>query len=285
MSKLVVVALALLTAGCAVTHTGGPKNPPPLAVEKSFSEQTNVVFTPPGWPKELKADIYKPEGAGPFPAVLVVHGGAWVTGSQLEMKHICDELAGHGFVAINIEYRLAPAYNFPAPLQDLQQAMHWIHAHAAEYRIDDHRIGAWGYSAGAELVSLLATLSPGDPNFAKGTRVRAVVSGGTPADLRFAGDIGVVRTYIGQKIEDQPELYRQASPIAFVSADDPPMFLYHGTWDFIFDDINARRMKHALDRVQVPAEIYLVHWAGHIRTFTYGGATDAGVAFLQRHLR
>ena len=285
MRKFIALFFAVLSTGCVTTYTGGPDHPAPLANGASFSVQNDVVFSPSGWPKELKADVYIPDGAGPFPAVLVAHGGGWITGRRAEMGHICKQLAGHGLVAVNIDYRLAPEFTFPSHLQDLQLAMHWIHAHAGDYRINEHRIGAWGYSAGAELVSLLGTLSPGDPNFAAGTRVQAVVSGGTPADLRFAGDNSLVKQYIGYKIEDKPELYRQASPLAFVSADDPPMFFYHGTFDWVIGEINAKRMKEELDRVGVPAELYLVHGAEHIGTFTSGYGVDEGVAFLRRKLR
>ena len=98
-----------------------------------------------------------------------------------------------------------------------------MHANAAEQQIDVRRIGIWGYSAGAQLASLLGVLSPGDPNFAEGLRVQAVVSGGTPVDLRRGADSQLISQYIGRPIAEVPELYLQASPIAYVSKDDPPM--------------------------------------------------------------
>lgn len=284
MRIFIALGFCLLATGCATTYSGGTA-PGPLPEARAFSVDKDVVFTPPDWTQALKADIYRPQGAGPFPTVLVVHGGGWITGKREEMSRISRRLAEQGFVAVEIDYRLAPEFVFPSPLQDLQQAMRWIHANAAHYAMDDQRIGAWGYSAGAELVSLLGTLSPGDPNFAEGTRVRAVVSGGTPADLRFAGDSTLVRKYIGHKIDDEPQLYRQASPVAFVSSDDPPMFLYHGGLDWVVGDVNARRMKDELDRVGVPAELLLVHGMGHIGVFTFGYGEDEGVAFLRRRLR
>jgi dipeptidyl aminopeptidase/acylaminoacyl peptidase len=82
-----------------------------------------------------------------------------------------------------------------------------------------------------------------------------------------------------------PEPYRQASPIAFVSADDPPMLFYHGGMDWVVSDINATRMREALQPVGVPVETYIVHGVGHVGAFFNRGAINAGIDFLQRHLR
>lgn len=276
---------AAASSGCAVTYSGGPEKIQRLSPAAAFDVQKNIVYTPANWPVAQQADVYTPRGAGPFPGVLVVHGGGWARGSRYEMEHICKRLAEQGFVAVNIDYRLAPADIFPAQLQDVQQAMLWIQAQAKDQKIDVQRIGVWGYSAGAQLASLLGALSPGDPNFVEGTRVQAVVSGGTPVDLRKGADSKLIRQYIGKPIAELPEPYRQASPIAFVSADDPPMFFYHGSIDWVVNEINAKRMREELDRVGVPAELYIVHGVGHIGAYFNRGATDAGVAFLIRKLR
>ena len=276
---------AAMSSACSVTRIGGPEDPRALAPAGQFDVQKDRVYTTPDWPEPLRADIYTPQGAGPFPAVLVVHGGGWRRGTRGEMDHICKRLAGQGFIAVSIDYRLAPASTFPAALEDLQQAVRWMHANAAEQHIDAQRIAVWGYSAGAQLAALLGVLSPGDPHFSEGTRVRAVVSGGTPVDLRFAAKSSLVQQFIGARIEQAPALYRQASPIAFVSADDPPMFLYHGGMDWVVGDINARRMHDALAGAGVPTELYLIHGTGHIGAYFNRGAIDAGIAFLQRQLR
>lgn len=276
---------AAVTSGCAVTHTGGPESPAPLLEPVAFDVQRDIVFTPTDWPKPLKADVYRPRGEGLFPAVLVIHGGGWARGSRDEMAHICKKLAAQGFVAVNVEYRLAPADHFPAPVQDLQQALRWMHDNAAAQQIDARRIGLWGYSAGAQLSSLLGVLSPGDPNFAEGLRAQAVVSGGTPVDLRMGAHSKLISQYIGRPIEEVPELYLQASPINYVSKDDPPMFFYHGSIDAIVKDINVTRMRDELERAGVPVETYIIHGTGHIGAFFNGGAVDAGIEFLQRYLR
>lgn len=276
---------AAVTSGCAVTHVGGPEVPATLSAPVEFDLQRDIVFTPVNWPAPLKIDVYRPRGDGPFPAVLVIHGGGWARGSRDEMAHICKKLAAQGFVAVNAEYRLVPSYTFPAPVQDLQQALRWMHDNAGEQKIDVRQIGLWGYSAGAQLSSLLGVLSPGDPNFAEGLRVQAVVSGGTPVDMRRGADSKLISAYIGRPIAEVPELYEQASPIVFVSPDDPPMFFYHGNMDAIVKEVNVTRMSEALGRAGVPVETYIIHGTGHIGAFFNGGAIDAGIIFLKQHLR
>jgi acetyl esterase/lipase len=272
-------------AGCA-TLSGAPAGEAPLSPQADYTVQKALTYTPAGWPQAQVADLYQPQGRGPFPAVIVVHGGGWVRGDRFTMDGISKKLAEQGFVALNIEYRLAPEYIFPAALQDVQQSVRWLRAHADEYHVDPTRVGVWGYSAGAELAALLGTLSPGDPNFAADARVQAVVAGGTPADLRYAGDSSLVRDFVGDTLESRPDLYRDISPIAFVSADDPPTYLYHGTFDWVVYQINAVKMKQALDKAGVPAELYLLHGSGHIATFLFSrGAETEGLKFLRRYLR
>ena len=105
---------------------------------------------------ELFADIYMPPGEGPNPGVLMVHGGAWAAGSKWNVLFHANQLAQHGYTVAAIDYRLAPKHKFPAQLEDCRAALDWMRANADKYRIDKSRIGAYGYSAGGHLVSLLA---------------------------------------------------------------------------------------------------------------------------------
>src|SRR6476659_9232127 len=106
----------------------------------------------------LAADVYRPRGAGPFPGMLVVHGGAWRMGTRADLAAIAKALAEHGYTAVAIDYRLAPQYKFPAQIYDCQAAVRWMREHAKELKIDPNHIGGFGYSAGGHLVALLGTL-------------------------------------------------------------------------------------------------------------------------------
>src|SRR6185503_19595377 len=106
----------------------------------------------------LAAVIYRPQGAGPFPGMLVVHGGAWRLGARADLAAIAKGLAKHGYTAVAIDYRLAPQYKFPTQIYDCQAAVRWMREHGKELKSDPMHIGGFGYSAGGHLVALLGTL-------------------------------------------------------------------------------------------------------------------------------
>lgn len=282
-------AAMLVLGGCA-RHTGISEQAADATLpETEYTVLRGETYSPADWPQALQADVYLPEGAGPHPAVLVVHGGGWERRSPEDMDGICEHLASHGFVAVNIAYRFAPDHLFPAQLHDLQQAMRWIHANAARFRIDVQRIGGLGYSSGAHLVSLLAVTGDDDeldqPYGGDHSRLRAVVAGGTPADLRPWPKSPLVRQFLGKERDEAPALWASASPITHVDAGDPPFFLYHGGLDRLVVADQARNMKAALDRVDVHAELYIVPYHGHVSMFALNhSAIDRGTEFLARQL-
>src|SRR3546814_5723105 len=112
------------------------RTPPPPPIHTDYSITRDVVFSPPGWPQSLKADIYQPNGTGPFPAVLVLYGGGWEHGDRKQLSSIAKDLARRGYVAVASTYRLAPEYIFPAQLRDVQLAVRWMRAQSADYHID-----------------------------------------------------------------------------------------------------------------------------------------------------
>ena len=125
--------------------------------------------------ESLKLDAYVPEGAGPFPAVILVHGGGWTTGDKnggarkgfMYPMHAPLEKAGFAWFTIN--YRLAPAHRYPACIEDVETAIRWVKANAAKYRIDARRIALSGESAGGHLVALAAVRADAS------TRLAAIV--------------------------------------------------------------------------------------------------------------
>src|SRR5262249_788519 len=108
----------------------------------------------------LKCDIYQPAGAGPFPAVLAVHGGAWGMGNKRQRGVYAQKVGPDGFNTVSISYRLAPEHKFPAQIEDCKSAVRWMRKNANKYKIDPTRIGAVGYSAGGHLVALLGATDP-----------------------------------------------------------------------------------------------------------------------------
>ena len=138
--------------------------------------------------------------------MLVVHGGAWRMGTRGQLSGVAQMLAKHGFTAVAISYRLAPQYKFPAQIEDCKDAVRWMRTNAARLKIDPERIGGFGYSAGAHLVSLLGTTdakdglegSPSARRRPPSTRLQCVAAGGAPCDLRpIPDDVDGLSFFLG----------------------------------------------------------------------------------------
>jgi len=277
--------LALARAGRA-QHSGRPHGSPVQRRTLPYRRLRDRVYTPDGWPAKLHSDVYIPQADGPLPAVLLVHGGGWHGGDRSHTELIAEKLARRGFVVVNATYRLAPAARFPAPVQDLQQALRWMRAHAAELRLDPQRIGAWGYSAGAHLVSLLGLLAPGDALYDPQARLRAIVAGGVPSDLRKYRGGSLVPGFLGERWSAESKLFHASSPVTYIRADSPPVFLYHGGADRLVRPDQALDFKAALDAAGVRNELYLMPGLGHVMANLLDGpAVQRGADFLDRELR
>ncbi len=240
----------------------------------------------------LAADVYRPRGDGPFPAMLVVHGGAWRMGARADLAAIAQALAEHGYTAVAIDYRLAPTHKFPAQVYDCQAAVRWMRSNAAELKIDPARIGGFGYSAGGHLVALLGTLDdkelrePGLPADAPSTRLSVVVAGGAPCDFRvLPGDSERIAFWIGGTRDKMPREYHDASPASFITSDDPPMYFFHGQKDLLVPVESPEAMVKSLQDARVTAEICVVKDAGHVQALFDSTALERGLAFANKYLK
>ncbi|MGD0390973.1 MAG: alpha/beta hydrolase [Tepidisphaeraceae bacterium] len=182
----------------------------------------------------LKLDANVPDGAGPFPVAILVHGGGWAIGDKAGLYHIPTEaLTKAQFACFSINYRLAPENRWPACFQDVQTAIRWVKTHAAQYKGDPSRIALVGYSAGGHLVCLAATLATED------TRVQAVVGMSPPTDLEFdLATRGGLSTSL-QHLLDRPKevtdesrkILHEMSAINHVKPWLPPFLLMQGDAD------------------------------------------------------
>ncbi|MDR5897537.1 alpha/beta hydrolase [Halomonas vilamensis] len=288
-------ALMLLLSGCGVTHQASEGKPAStqeaLREPVPFSRQAARRFTPDDWPEVLRADVYLPETSGePLrPAALVVHGGGWRNRGRKDMEQIAKALAAQGYVTVNIEHRFAPEHHFPAQLHDLQQAMRWLHANAADWQVDTERMVGVGFSSGAHLVSLLAVAGAegplAEPYGGEHARLAAVLAGGLPSDLLKFNDGRLVVDFIGGTRAQKREAYVRASPARQVTGAAPPHFLYHGTWDRLVPVDHATDFYQALLAHDVESELYLLRGRGHFASFLFNDeAIEAGIAFLNRQV-
>jgi len=261
----------VLASGCVAIPVTGAKR------------DRAVVYTPGSWPEKLVADVYRPQPGGrPVPAVLLVHGADWrAEGASWEMNGIAAKLVKRGYVVMNVTYRSIPTYRYPAPVEDLRQALKWLRAHAGEYGIDNRRIATFGYSAGGYLGALVALQGvPGD------VRVRAIVAGGSPFNLRFypAGDL--IPTYLGGNQQEVPELYDEASPVNYVHRGGPPIFIYQGSSDPLVRPEHALLMQEVCKREGESCEVHWLWGHGHLGTFLFSGpVVEQAIDFLDREMK
>ena len=113
----------------------------------------------------LLARLYQPKGAGPFPALVEVHGGAWAAGDRLNNAPLDEALAKSGFVVLAIDFRMPPQHRYPASIADIHYATRWLKAHAAEFGSRGDLVGGLATSSGAHQL-LLSALKPNDPRYA-----------------------------------------------------------------------------------------------------------------------
>ena len=181
----------------------------------------------------LTLDAFVPEGAGPFPTCILVHGGGFVRGDkQSYIKPLFEPLSKAGFAWFTINYRLAPQHRWPACAEDVETAIRWVKAHAQEYKVDVGRIALIGESAGGHLVSWVGTRAKVD------TRVAAVVPFYAPHDLELQvkhrnmlGESMTALLGLTKLNDDAWKRLREVSPSSYVHKGMPPFLLIHGDKD------------------------------------------------------
>jgi triacylglycerol lipase len=230
-----------------------------------------------------RADLYSPVRAQKserLPGVILIHGGAWTLGDKTNDTLHAKRLAELGMIVVAINYRLAPKHAFPSQLEDCYLAQEWLCRQADEFGVDTDRLGVWGYSAGGHLAALMATKPKADL-----PRIKACVAGGAPCDLTLIPERSQLLVgFLGGTREEVPEHYRNASPVTFVSPDDPPFFLFHGTKDRLVPPRSTELMADALQKAKVPFEEAKVLEKAHLMTFLDKETTEKSFLFLKNRL-
>jgi len=265
-------------AGSAARVSAGK----PERTSTAFTKTADVVYTPGNWPSALKADLYQPAGENLRPAVLLVYGGSWSSSDhRWQMTLLARKLARRGFFVMNATYRGTPDFRYPAPVDDLREALRWMRVHAKQYHLNPDKIAVYGFSAGGYLAAMLGTRD-GPPE----VRVQAVVAASAPTDLALYPTGDILPRFLGATFAENPALYREASPVTYVTADDPPFFLYHGTDDTTVSPDHSKTFKAALDRAGVRNELRWGEGRSHATTLIFGGSDeDAAINFLDDVLR
>ncbi len=234
----------------------------------------------------LRLDLYLPGTKGPYPLFVWIHGGAFLSGDKgrIFWTPLVD-LPQRGYAVASINYRLSSQAVFPALLHDGKAAIRWLRANAARYEIKADRVAVGGESAGGYLSSMLGTtggiaaledLTMGNPK--ESSQVQGVVDFFGPSNfLRM--DSGVpsscVRPMVhnspqspesrllGCNIQDCPEKVKAADPVTYVSRDDPPFLIMHGTGDCLVASSQSQLLSNALKAAGVRSELHLLPGLAH----------------------
>jgi len=216
-----------------------------------------------------KLDVYIPSGGGPYPLVIVIHGGGFETGDKAgsNEKQRINLLVRNGFAVASINYRLSGEAIYPAQIHDAKTALRFLRSKAAEYNIDLDRIGVWGASAGGTLAALLGTTC-GVEDLEGSQLGHAEYSGCVSAvvdwfglvdllamDAQFAGtrcegghnepDSAESRL-VGAPLQTVPGLVAKTNPANYISEDDAAFFIQHGSDDCRVPPKQSRLFAEAL---------------------------------------
>lgn len=237
-----------------------------LVIAPSSSVDMNVVYdTPGGTP--LAMDIYKPKQPGQRPAIVVIHGGAWIAGDRKDMAGFCDQLVEKGFVVANVQYRLAPKHKWPAMLDDVQSAVRFLRRNALMYRIDPQRFGSLGASAGGHLALMLGMCDTRDPlaSTSQSSKVSAVVNFFGVSDFtKMMPTWNVLADSVfGTPVASIRPVFEAASPLTHLDKGDAPVFTFHGTSDWVVPMSQSILLDERLKSVGIPHKFIQIKDSGH----------------------
>lgn len=251
-----------------------------------------------------KLDLFfpkEPANDKPLPLIAFIHGGGWQNGDKRGgLRRVATLVESGQFVGASIGYRLSGEAIWPAQIHDCKAAIRWLRAHADEFGIDPDRIAVMGSSAGGHLVSILGT--SGDISGLEGTlgkhtdvssQVQCVIDEYGPTNFLTMNDFpgrmdhlaadSPESRLLGQQVTKVPNLVREASPVTYVSNDDPPFLIIHGTNDLLVPYQQSMVFAESLKQVGVSVILQRVENGEH------GGFGSEEIhvrtrMFLEKHL-
>jgi len=243
---------------------------------------------------DIRLVIYTPKAAGVFPAILEIHGGGWHERQVENDRVMAERLAERGFIVALVDYRLSIEAHYPAALWDCKTGVRYLRAHARELRLDPARIGAMGGSAGGHLVGLLGTTNDvphfegSGPYRDQSSAVQAVIVMAAPMDVDRASKPKTAQTtidFFGCTESENPEIYREASPLFHVGASTPPLIFIEGEKDSV--KIGRREMQDKLTSLGVETALYTLKDAPHPFWMSdpwVDQVVEIAAGFFHRHL-
>ncbi len=262
---------------------------PGYLFSQNYTKITDIPYTVNQTSERQKLDIYIPENSeNLMPCLVWIHGGAWLSGSKDGLAPEIDTLLHHGYVVASIGYRLSGESIFPAQIHDCKAAIRYLKENGKKYKIDSSRIAVSGASAGGHLASLTGTSSdiPDLEDKTQGyknasSRVQAVIDFYGPTDFLIMDMLpdsppdscremdphlspdSPESLLLGCNIADCPEKVKFANPITYISDDDPPFLILHGTFDCVVTPASSVKLEKRLREKGVPVKLHLLTHAGH----------------------
>ena len=305
--------LAALLLCVAATATDVPAQAPRTAdrprpaVPKGVRAILDVAYVPgPRIHPLQKLDLYLPNdpvepSRGPRPLILYVHGGAWRGGDKRDCPAL--PLTAKGYAVASVNYRLSQDATFPAQIQDCKAAVRWLRKNAKAFQIDPDRVGAWGESAGGHLVALLGVAGDvkeweGDADKVS-SQVQCVVDLYGPSDLAKMNQQAPPFSRMDHDAADSPESLlvggpvqqnkdktARASPVTYVTKDDPPFLIMHGDKDPLVPIGQSQELADAMKGAGVDVSFQVLPGAGHGgREFATQEVHRTVESFFEKHLK
>ena len=311
IKSLMFVVLAVLViisaAGCSAISSVMPGGTAKFAsVDPSYKDLPYAAGS-----EAQKLDLYIPtSGTGPYPVVIMVHGGGFMFGDKADGAGLTgvDQLLAAGYSVASINYRLSAEAIYPAQIYDAKASVRFLRANAEKYNLDAEHIGAWGASAGGNLVSLLGTTCgvkelEGDLGSAdQSSCVQAVVDWFGPIDFlkmdeQFAGTSCAQNhnaasspesKLLGAEIQTVPDLAATANPMNYIDASDAPFLIENGTADCNIPPIQNKNFADALSAAIGADKVTYVSLEGAAHggsQFETGENLQLVISFLDQHLK
>lgn len=226
-----------------------------------------------------RLDLYLPERSGPVPVLFVVHGGGYVAGNQEQITPFAEEFARQGYAVVAPTYRLAPRHQYPAQIEDVFCALAWTYNHAERYGLDMSRLVLIGESAGANAVTMLASIDQSQ-DYLDGCAytlpderiISAVIAYYMPVDLSTCNcwpAKQIAALYLGvdaSSLADEESAratWAKASPLPWLDGSEPPFLLIHGSDDRLVPFSESELMAASLEAVGIPVELIAIEGADH----------------------
>lgn len=234
-------------------------------IPQSIEEIKNIEYKKVN-DRSLQLDIYKPRDLKePAPLLVFVHGGGWKSGKRSDYLVYLVDFAKKGYVTATVSYTLKNDSIYPACVQDVSDAMHFLFNNHKKYGYDPERVAMIGGSAGGHLVLMTSydfkkPAIPLDSTYLNKLpyKIKCVVDIYGPVDMTtpYAQNQELVTGFIGHSFKERPDLYWEASPAKYLRKGLPPTLIFQGTSDNLLPQSQSDTLKTRLDRLGVPSEYF-----------------------------